>query len=850
MEIRHRKNNRAFTTQKKAATVALGALVCCIIGYHWGPEWGSPVIDDDYSSFSNKGNKVYNNSNGVGIPVFYPIYTYAKKDGTAGTTARTTTTGTSASPVTDKLVEDLRHSPSVSEVIGLDAEHPPAFLDNCGINGNGIAVVAASGVEFGTSTSASTSSSTAKKRFDLLKASKQPHLAMELLKYCALEHYGGGLYLDSQSTLSTTLDHALSQAASSGSGNLAVLNDSKISPESIHGGILCITGEYQYEYEYEYEYGSDSSRSKQSSSKKKGKKSAFVVVEGMIRLLLSTELSVLESSPLFLPKSLYTLIAKDMGAAELSSASTEPPQSESSWYLLQHTCSLFSLGQRQLTAPISPYALNSHRLTQNCPEPSGFCCSIYDPITYTPTMMTKHLLLPYQILPPTSDLPKPLNADKGEFDEADLPYISTVSERVHPRPKGEALLTPNFFETLLQNDCLPSDKKCSDCLRNKQGSSCKTCASACPCYCKTLCHISVEEKFVSKSLVVSPPVYAKEPSRLIPRIVHQTYYEAVTSEKYPNMSRLIESFKQSGWEYKFYTDEMSLNFLSTHFPSEVREAYETLRPGAFKADLFRYCVLLIHGGVYADMDIMLETNLDLAIGPDIGFMVPQDEPGTPVNRRMCLWNGFIAAAPGHPFLAKTIETVVNNIRNRFTSVDTDSMFCPNPELSMLHSFDTLFTAGPCILGAMVNKVLGRHGQTSFEAGEIDMWERSKQDALQKGTEFVIGVDDKPSKKIPGRTIILHQNKWDMGSHRFTFLEKNLVVAATDLPGADDRANQESPKEHYSKTHVKAGIYGLDRLYTDNIRANEELRFYVDAQWSRYVKRGIRDLSGTASTSSI
>lgn len=70
----------------------------------------------------------------------------------------------------------------------------------------------------------------------------------------------------------------------------------------------------------------------------------------------------------------------------------------------------------------------------------------------------------------------------------------------------------------------------------------------------------------------------------------------------------------------------------------------------------------------------------------------------------------------------------------------------------------------------------------------------------------------------------------MGAHRFTWQDRNLVVAATDLPDADDRANQEKPPEHYSKTHVKAGIYGLDKLYTDHAKANEELRFYVDAQW--------------------
>lgn len=239
-------------------------------------------------------------------------------------------------------------------------------------------------------------------------------------------------------------------------------------------------------------------------------------------------------------------------------------------------------------------------------------------------MITKHLMLPYQMLPHPKDLPKPLNAEAGHYEEEDLPFISTISEKVLEQPE-QPLITPNFFDILLQNDCLPSDKKCSDCLRDKKGATCQKCAIACPCYCKTLCHTPVEEKFISKELVIRPPLYARDPSRLIPKIIHQTWFEDVTPEKYPNMSRLIESFKQSGWSYVFYTDEEAQNFLSTHFPPEVRQAYDALRPGAFKADLFRYCALLIHGGVYADMDIMLETNLDLAVGPDIGFMVPQDE---------------------------------------------------------------------------------------------------------------------------------------------------------------------------------------------------------------------------------
>ena len=121
-------------------------------------------------------------------------------------------------------------------------------------------------------------------------------------------------------------------------------------------------------------------------------------------------------------------------------------------------------------------------------------------------------------------------------------------------------------------------------------------------------------------------------------------------------------------------------------------------------------------------------------------------------------------------MAKAIENVVNGIRNRFTAVDTDNLLCDGtnkPELSISHAYDTLFTAGPCILGMTINAVLGRNVQETFSAGEIV----SKTDP----------DETKSSSRIPGRSIILQQNKQDMGAHRFTLVERNLLVAATDMP---------------------------------------------------------------------
>jgi Glycosyltransferase sugar-binding region containing DXD motif len=334
-------------------------------------------------------------------------------------------------------------------------------------------------------------------------------------------------------------------------------------------------------------------------------------------------------------------------------------------------------------------------------------------------------------------------------------------------------------------------------------------------------------------------------------------------EQYPNMSRLIESFQQSGWEYRFYTDEQVVTFLQTHFPPEVVQAYDALIPGAFKADLFRYCVLLIYGGVYADVDVHLQSALDLSIPDNVGFMVPIDEPGRPVQKQMCVWNGFIASTPSHPFLIKAIETIVNQVRNRYTSVDIDATFCPNPELSLLHAYDTLFTAGPCMLGASINRVLGRNPQTSHVPGELhNVWSGPQRQLSTVGTSFVVQQQqpqaseqstDNPQQqglehRIPGRTIILQQNKWDMGAHRFTFVEQNVVVAATDLPNSNDRAmnivndnnnnNEELSEEeqnlhqqqheHYSKAHAKTGVYGVEHLYQDRNIAHEEIRIVMDA----------------------
>jgi Glycosyltransferase sugar-binding region containing DXD motif len=496
------------------------------------------------------------------------------------------------------------------------------------------------------------------------------------------------------------------------------------------------------------------------------------------------------------------------------------------------------------------------------------CCQVWspDPANDIPALALVHSRLVAfsekdQRIAPSDNNPLPFLfrtlKDDFKFQDSDLgmpvshlPYIAVVRETKTNAPPATTHETPNFFDLLLRNSCLPPDKECYKCLKlgykeDDEGGDCNVCAEKCPCYCKALCSIRPPPKRLAAVWDVTMPRYRKDPSRLIPRVIHQTWFEPVTKEAYPNMSRLIESFRQSGWEYEFYDDDKAAQFLYAHFPPEVREAYDALIPGAFKADLFRYCVLLIRGGVYADMDILLESNLEQAVDGSIGFMTAQDSPGETIGHRSCLWNGLMASAPGHVFLAQTIQNVVNNVRNRFTSVDYDDMLCPNPVLSVSHTVDTLYTCGPCILGASLNDVLKRHRQTGFRYGDVDLYETERKrhatanDDNSKPIPISVDPSD-PRLLIPGRTLLLCQNKEDMGSHRFTHATANLIVAATDMPEYDDR-----PKsiEHYSKSHVKFGVYGLTKLYTNNNRANEEIRIRVNDSASTVAENRSAD-SGT------
>ena len=155
----------------------------------------------------------------------------------------------------------------------------------------------------------------------------------------------------------------------------------------------------------------------------------------------------------------------------------------------------------------------------------------------------------------------------------------------------------------------------------------------------------------------------------IPKIIHQTF----KTDRLPFITRWhISRFRKRNPEYayEFYDDERITCFLQEHFNEEVFRLYERLNIGAAKADFFRYAVMLKKGGVYIDVDSAINSRLDNFILPhDVAIISREHNQGMFVQ-----W--ALIFEPGHPFMQKTLEIVLDNIRNNSYPHDVHKMTGP------------------------------------------------------------------------------------------------------------------------------------------------------------------------------
>src|SRR5690348_13215683 len=110
---------------------------------------------------------------------------------------------------------------------------------------------------------------------------------------------------------------------------------------------------------------------------------------------------------------------------------------------------------------------------------------------------------------------------------------------------------------------------------------------------------------------------------MIPRQIFQTWKTKNVPEL---MEKAMSSIKTLNPEYNYqlFDDDDCRAYLQTHFPEQVVEAFNSVIPGAFKSDIWRYAVLFREGGVYIDADFQEFVPLSRILQPSDTFVSVKD----------------------------------------------------------------------------------------------------------------------------------------------------------------------------------------------------------------------------------
>lgn len=130
------------------------------------------------------------------------------------------------------------------------------------------------------------------------------------------------------------------------------------------------------------------------------------------------------------------------------------------------------------------------------------------------------------------------------------------------------------------------------------------------------------------------------------------------------MARNVQSVKDAHPSAKHHllSAEDVQAFLSAHFGSDVLDAYRSLAPYAYKCDLARLCLLLVHGGLYVDLGIRLIKPLQPPAESEL--VAFRDLLATSQNSWAVL-TGLLFVTPGRRELRTAIDLIVQNCKDRY-----------------------------------------------------------------------------------------------------------------------------------------------------------------------------------------
>jgi mannosyltransferase OCH1-like enzyme len=139
---------------------------------------------------------------------------------------------------------------------------------------------------------------------------------------------------------------------------------------------------------------------------------------------------------------------------------------------------------------------------------------------------------------------------------------------------------------------------------------------------------------------------------MIPKIIWQTY-ECEFNALPQYAKDCVDTWKKQNpdWEYKYSSAKDREKFVLKYFGQDWYNFFISVPYGVMRADMWRYMVLYIHGGIYSDLDTVCKYPIENWMLPSYNAVISMetDEP-------LCC-QYLIASAPQMPWLQKTLDIV-------------------------------------------------------------------------------------------------------------------------------------------------------------------------------------------------
>lgn len=137
----------------------------------------------------------------------------------------------------------------------------------------------------------------------------------------------------------------------------------------------------------------------------------------------------------------------------------------------------------------------------------------------------------------------------------------------------------------------------------------------------------------------------------VPKIIMQTWKTKEVPEKWKPSVVSIKKHMRS-WKYVLMTDQDNLRFVKKHFPHYLK-MFKNFKYPIQRADAIRYMWLYIHGGVYMDLDYIINKPLDCLFENKSGCFFT-----TSSNFNSSLTNSFMASSPKQKVWLDILEAII------------------------------------------------------------------------------------------------------------------------------------------------------------------------------------------------